>query len=71
MVRDSTNLAIATEQVGYTNLSIARLDALAEGVGLDCGLVSGDVLPLVGTVNTARDVNFVSEKLGEQTFAFL
>lgn len=58
------------EQVGYTNASLNTLDALAEGLSLDCALISGDVLPHVGTVNTARDINFVSEKLGEQKFAF-
>lgn len=43
----------------------------AVGFGIDCTNVSAGVLPHMGTVSTARDMNHVLKMLGREKLAFL
>jgi hypothetical protein len=56
---------------GYTKKSLGASDAAAGEFAVDCNLVSPEVLPYVGTVATAKDINYVSEKLGHDQIRFL
>ena len=70
ILRQQRILEFVKDIPGYTNKSLAFSDAVATGFADDCNLVSPEVLPYVGAVATARDMNFVSEKLGMKSLRF-
>lgn len=57
--------------IAYKNDSLARLDKLISGFGKDCARLSSDLLPYVGTVATAKDMNLVLDKLGMNKIRYL
>ena len=58
-------------ELGYTNASMNIMDTNAVGFGLDCANVSTEVLPYMGTVSTAQDMNYVLEMLGQEKLRFV
>lgn len=63
--------AIVDAQPGYHNASLSESYALGEALGLDCGLVTPDLVPYVGTVFVARDMNHVLQALGQDKLSYL
>jgi pimeloyl-ACP methyl ester carboxylesterase len=49
----------------------ADLDRTAQAVADDCSIEDGDVLPHVGSVNVARDMDAIRQALGEEQISFL
>ena len=58
-------------ELGYVNASTDIMEANAIGFGIDCNDTSGDILPYMGTVSTAQDMNYVLEKLGGGKLKFV
>ncbi len=56
--------AVATED------SLGAIDAAAAAAADDCFSVSGDVMPHMGTVSTARDIVHVADRLGFRKLNF-
>ena len=78
MTCDATDLA-ATRRLweiqdtlpGYTRTSLVESYAIGESFGLDCGLVEPDLIPFVGTVSAAHDMEFVRHALGQDQLSYL
>lgn len=62
---------ITDPQPGYTNKSLGESYAVGEGLGLDCGLVTPDLIPYVGTVHVAKDMDYVLQALGQDKLSYL
>lgn len=56
---------------GYTNASLGETYAAGEAIGLDCGLVTPNLIPYVGTVHVARDMDYVLQALGQDKLSYL
>ncbi|KAI9786524.1 MAG: hypothetical protein M1816_007906 [Peltula sp. TS41687] len=58
-------------QPGYSNKSLVETYAVGKALRLDCGLVTPDLIPYVGTVHVARDMDFVLQALGQDKLSYL
>lgn len=62
---------IAGAQPGYANTSISESYAIGQGLGLDCALVTPQLIPYAGTFYVAHDMDYVLQKLGNQKLSYL
>ena len=56
---------------GYSNTSLVETYAIGKGLGLDCSLVVPKLLPYIGTVAVARDMDYVLKALGQDKLSYL
>jgi pimeloyl-ACP methyl ester carboxylesterase len=56
---------------GYTPRSSLESYTIGQNLGLDCGLVTPDLIPYVGTVYVAHDMDFVRQALGLEKLSYL
>ena len=56
---------------GYTRKSAAESYALGQNLGLDCASVAPDILPYIGTIYAAHDMDFVRQALGQEKLSYL
>ena len=56
---------------GYTRVGVAESYAIGRQLGLDCDLITPDLIPYIGTVFIARDMEFVRQALGQQKLSYL
>jgi pimeloyl-ACP methyl ester carboxylesterase len=56
---------------GYTPRSSLESYTIGQNLGLDCGLVTPDLIPYVGTVYVAHDMEFVRQALGQEKLSYL
>lgn len=62
---------IRDSQPGYHNGSLGESYAAGEALGLDCGLVTPNLIPYVGTVHVAKDMDYVLQALGQDKLSYL
>ena len=56
---------------GYTPFSTAESYAIGQSYGLDCALVTPDLVPYVGTIYAAHDMDFVRQALGQEKLSYI
>ena len=56
---------------GYTRESLVESYVIGKAYGLGCGLVTPDLVPFVGTVSAAHDMEFVRRALGQEKLSYL
>lgn len=75
---DATDLAsaqryrdITDSQPGYTDKSLNESYAVGGLLELDCDLVTPSLIPYVGTVHVAKDMDYVLQILGQDKLSYL
>ncbi|KAF7512022.1 hypothetical protein GJ744_002735 [Endocarpon pusillum] len=75
---DATDLAsaqrnrdITNSQPGYTDKSLNESYAVGKSLELDCDLVTPSLIPYVGTVHVAKDMDYVLQILGQDKLSYL
>lgn len=58
-------------QPGYANTSLSETYALGKALGLDRGSVTPNLIPYVGTMHVARDMDYVLNVLGQDKLSYL
>ena len=56
---------------GYFNRSLLESYTIGVDLGIDCGVATPDVIPYVGTVSTAHDMDSVRHALGQKQLSYL
>jgi hypothetical protein len=58
-------------QPGHTNGSISESYAIGLGLGLDCALVTPQLIAYAGTYYVAHDMDFVLQALGKEKLSYM
>ncbi|KAI9887838.1 MAG: hypothetical protein M1823_000360 [Watsoniomyces obsoletus] len=62
---------ITASQPGYRSESPIETYEVGKALGRDCGSVTPDLIPYVGTVHVARDMDYVRQALGQDKLSYL
>ena len=65
------NTAVGNSPPGYANTSLSESYQIGKGLAIDCGNVAPKLFPVIGSVFTASDMDYVRQALGEDKLNFL